>query len=179
VRRIAGKGPGGERLSSWHFSGVHVMSPSVFDFMCDSGPEDINHDVYMKMMQQGLGVHGHVVRERAYWSDLGTLERYVATHRDLLFRNGPGYRADPAAQLGDVKVSGPAWFGPGCVLGKGVRIGSAVSIGARAHVGDGTMLNRTVVLEDVDIGPGRLIEDAVFFRHPTQGVVELSALPVG
>src|SRR6185436_3586337 len=111
--------------------------------------------------------NGHVLRERAYWSDLGTLERYVATHRELLFRQGPGYVADPTAQLSDVKVSGPAWFGAGCVLGKGVRIGSAVSVGPRANVGDGTMLNRTVVFDDVDVGPGRLIEDTVLFRHPT------------
>ncbi len=27
VRKIAGKGAGGPKLSPWHFSGVHVMSP--------------------------------------------------------------------------------------------------------------------------------------------------------
>jgi mannose-1-phosphate guanylyltransferase len=175
VRRIAGKGPGGERLTNWHFSGVHVMTPGVFAYMRPFGPEDINHDVYLRMIDKGLTVHGHVVRERAYWSDLGTLESYVATHRELLYRDGPGYRADPSAKLSDVKVSGPAWFGPGCALGKGVRIGSAVSIGPRALIGDGAMLNRTLVLEDVDVAPGRLIEDAVLFRHPAKGVVELTA----
>jgi mannose-1-phosphate guanylyltransferase len=173
VRRIAGKGPGGDRLTGWHFSGVHVMTPAVFDFMRAQGPEDINHDVYLRMIEKGLTVNGHVLRERVYWSDLGTLQSYVATHRDLLFRHGPGYTADPTAQIGDVKVSGPAWFGPGCVLGKGVRIGSAVSVGPRANVGDGTSLNRTIVFEDVDIGPNLLIEDAMLFRHPTRGVVEL------
>jgi mannose-1-phosphate guanylyltransferase len=173
VRRIAGKGPGGERLTNWHFSGVHVMTPKVFGFMRESGPEDINHDVYVKMMQAGLTVQGHVLREQAYWSDLGTLERYVATHRDLLFRQGPGYVADPSARLdADVKVSGPAWFGPGCELAKGVRIGSAVSVGPRAKIGEGARLNRTVVFEDVEVAPGRLIEDTVLFKNGDR-VVEL------
>ena len=86
VRRIAGNGPGGDRLTGWHFTGVHVMSPAVFDFMREAGPEDINRDVYLAMIAKGLRVHGHVLRDpEVYWSDLGTPQRYMATHRDLLF----------------------------------------------------------------------------------------------
>ena len=58
--------------------------------MSPSGAEDLNHDVYLRMLSQGVRVHGHVVRERVYWSDLGTLERYAATHRDMLFGQLPG-----------------------------------------------------------------------------------------
>ena len=161
VRRIAGKGPGGDRLTPWHFSGVHVMSPAVFDFMSASGPEDINHDVYLRMLGKGARVHAHVTRG-VYWSDLGTLERYAATHRDLLFRQGPGHVADPTAQLNDVKVSGPAWFGANCVLGAGVRIGSAVSVGPNARVAAGAALNRCIVLDGAQV-PAGLHEDTLFF----------------
>src|SRR5919205_1029977 len=32
VRRIAGRfGPGGDGLSPWHFTGVHVLSPALLD----------------------------------------------------------------------------------------------------------------------------------------------------
>jgi mannose-1-phosphate guanylyltransferase len=182
VRRIAGKGPGGERLTSWHFSGMHVMTPAVFDFMAASGPEDINHDVYLRMLSKGARVHGHVVRERRYWSDLGTLERYAGTHRDVLFGQLPGFIreprgagnfwADASAQLGDVAVSGPAWFGAGAQLGRGVKIGSATSVGPGARVGDGAALNRCIVLDGVEVPGGQLYEDLVMFRGP-QGVVRL------
>ncbi len=173
VRRIAGKGPGGERLSGWHFSGMHVMTPAVFDFMAKSGPEDINHDVYLRMLGEGARVHGHVLRERVYWSDLGTLERYAATHRDVLFGQVPGFIfeprgagnfwADASASLSDVAVSGPAWFGAGCRLGRGVKIGSATSVGPGAVVGDGALLNRCVVLDGAKVPGGQLYEDKVLF----------------
>ena len=173
VRKIAGKGPGGDRLTPWHFSGMHVMTPRVFDYMAERGAEDINHDVYLRMLGQGLVVHGHVVRERVYWSDLGTLERYVATHRDVLFGQVPGFIEEPrgagnfwaasTAELSDVQVSGPAWFGAGCRLGPGVRIGSATSVGPGAVVGDGAQLNRCIVLDGAVVPGGQLYEDKVFF----------------
>jgi mannose-1-phosphate guanylyltransferase len=184
VRGIAGKGPRGARLTSWHFSGMHVMSPKVFDFMKSSGPEDINHDVYLKMIAAGVRVRGHVLRERVYWSDLGTLQSYAATHRDLLFgqlpsfivepRGAGNFWADPAAQLDDVQVSGPAWFGAGCRLGRGVKIGSATSVGRSAVIGDEARLNRCIVLDGAQVPGGALYEDQLFFRHPQRGTVRLT-----
>lgn len=181
VRRIAGKGPPATaKLSNWHFSGVHVMTPAVFDFMAASGAEDINRDVYVRMIEKGLTVRGHILGERSvYWSDLGTPQRYAATHADLLFgqvnvgafgaaspfegvTRGPGnFHAHATAELNDVKVAGPAWFGAGCRLGKGVRIGAAVSIGPGARLGDGAMLNRVAVLDGAEVAAGVLLEDAI------------------
>lgn len=180
VRRIAGKGPGGERLTAWHFTGVHVLSPRVFEFMAPSGPIDINRDVYVALLEAGGRVDGHVLTETdVYWSDLGTPERYAATHRDVLFgqvplvrfgeaspfvgmlRHGLSAWAHPSARLGDARVSGPAWFGERVVLGRNVRIGAGVSLGNDVKVGDGASLNRVAVLDGAEVEGGRLYEDAL------------------
>ena len=180
VRRIAGHGPGGERLTRWHFTGVHVMSPAVFDFMGNSGPEDINRVAYQRLLEKGLKIHGHVIDPLAnYWSDLGTAHRYAATHRDLLFGQVPmgpfagaspfeatprgtgNWWAHPSARLGNLRASGPAWFGEGCVLEAGVTAGAATSVGPQAVVHAGAMLNRTVVLEGTEVAGGQLYEDCV------------------
>ncbi len=181
VRRIAGKGPGGERLTNWHFTGVHVMTPSVFDFMAPSGAEDINRDVYVRMMEKGLTVRGHVLQSKdVYWSDLGTPQRYAATHQQLLFgqvplapfgERGPfaghprgdgNFWKHPTAQVdADVKVAGPAFFGERCVVEAGVRLGAAVSIGKNAKVGQGARLNRVTVLEGSVVSAGLELRDAI------------------
>jgi mannose-1-phosphate guanylyltransferase len=181
VRRIAGKGPGGERLSPWHFSGVHVLSPSVFDFMAAEGAEDINRDVYVRMMERGAPVRAHVVVDRAaYWSDLGTPQRYLATHQHLLFgqvataafgarqpfeglvRGEDNAWRHPDARLeGDVRYAGPAWFGAGCRVASGARLGAAVSVGAGAEVGQGARLNRVAVLPGARVEPGAQLEDCI------------------
>lgn len=179
VRRIAGKGPGGGRLTNWHFTGVHVMTPRVFDFMAASGPEDINRDVYVRMMEKGLTIRGHVLQSKdVYWSDMGTPQRYAATHQQLLFgqvplepfgERGPfagmvrgegNFWVHPTAKLdADVKVAGPAFFGENCVVEAGVRIGAGVSVGRGAKVGRGARLNRVAVLDGATVPAGAQLMD--------------------
>ena len=175
VRRVAGHGPGGAKLVPWHFSGVHVMSPRVFDFMSREGPEDINRDVYPRVLEAGLLVRGHVVR--AYWSDLGTPARYLAAQRDLLFGQVPleafpGASPFAAVERGEGnfwcgagarmrgKVAGPAYFA-GCEVAEGARIGSAVYVGRGARVGEGARLNRVAVLEGTAVAPGEELVDCI------------------
>lgn len=173
VRRIAGHGPGGEKLSSWHFTGVHVMSPAVFDFMKASGPEDINREVYAKLMAKGLSIHGHVVQ--TYWSDLGTPSRYLATQQDLLFGQVPldvfgdaspfarvtamqGGWKHAAARRNDAGIAGPAFLDEASDVQRNARIGSAVYVGPRAKILDGARLNRVAVMDDTTVGNEELVE---------------------
>ncbi|SET23387.1 sugar phosphate nucleotidyltransferase [Stigmatella erecta] len=177
VRRIAGRGPGGPALSPWHFTGVHVMSPRIFGFMSPEGPEDINREVYVRALEAGQSVRGEVVR--AYWSDLGTPSRYLATVRDVLLgqvpleglgdaapftglARGPGGSwVHPEANPGQARVEGPAYLGAGCVLEKGAHVGSAVAVGARARVGQGARLQRVALFEDTQVAPGETLEEVL------------------
>lgn len=179
VRRIAGVGPGGDRLVPWHFSGAHVLSPELFDFMRPGAVEDINRDVYPRAIAAGRVVRAHLVDDRrVFWSDVGTPGRYLAAHEEALSARaslepfgeaGPffGLRREglswvhAEAQLGGARVSGPAWFGPRCRLGPGVRVGALVSVGEGALVGEGAHLNRVAVLDGAKVPAGALLEDCI------------------
>lgn len=180
VRRISGHGPGGPRLTPWHFSGVHIVSASVIDAMPKTGPFDINRDTYVRLMEEGGQVRGRVLQDaRGYWSDVGTPERYVRTHRDLLhsqvatdrFGDTSPFASTPrqsfnawahaSARLSNVRVSGPAWFGEGAVIEENVTVGGATSVGVGARVGAGASLNRVAVLDGAVVEPGERWEDAI------------------
>jgi mannose-1-phosphate guanylyltransferase len=158
------------------------MSSRVFDFMTPEGPEDINRDVYVRMMEAGLTVRGEVVR--SYWSDLGTPSRYLSTVRDVLsgqvpleglgadspFVSAPraqgNYWAHPSARVGGAQVTGPAHLDAGCSLAEGVRVGASVSVGAQARVGAGARLERCAILEGTEVAPGEeLIEVMAWGAH--------------
>lgn len=177
VRRIAGRGPGGESLTPWHFSGVHVMSPAVFDFMSPEGEEDINRAVYIRMIEEGLEVRGDVVQ--AYWSDLGTPARYLAAQTDLLNRQvpmtvfagsspfegmtpeGPFSFRHPSVRLAGTAVVGPAFIDRDVAFGAHVRIASSAYIGAHAQIGAGARLGRCAVLEDTSVREGEELVDLI------------------
>ena len=107
VRRIAGAfGPGGEALSPWHFSGVHVLSPALLDRV-PAAPfeQDINRHVYPPLMASGA-VRGRVVE--GYWNDLGTPARYLEATFDVLSGRVPLTRF-PGAESVRRHARGSAW----------------------------------------------------------------------
>ncbi|QSQ17288.1 sugar phosphate nucleotidyltransferase [Myxococcus landrumensis] len=181
VRRIAGKGLGGEGLMPWHFTGVHVMSPRVFDFMSPQGAEDIFREVFARAMEAGQVVRG--VRVDGYWSDLGTPSRYLATVRDVLAGRvrlewlgadsplagtvrGPGTSwAHPDAHVCGATVEGPAYFGRGARVADGAFVGTSVSLGTGAKVSPGARLQSTAVFEQTEIASGETLTEVLAWRE--------------
>jgi mannose-1-phosphate guanylyltransferase len=179
VRRIAGAfGPGGDGLSPWHFSGVHVLSPAILDAVPAEPFEcDVNRHVYPPLMASG-GVRGLVVS--GYWNDLGTPGRYVRANADVLSGAVPLGRfpgADPFAGLSalaegvhvdrttrwepDVRVAAPALVARGTTVGRGAEIGPFAVIGAGCTISAGARVRRAVVWEGTTVAPGETVEDAV------------------
>jgi mannose-1-phosphate guanylyltransferase len=179
VRRIAGSfGPGGEGLSPWHFSGVHVLSPALLDRVPAAPFEcDVNRHVYPPLMASGA-VRGLPVS--GYWNDLGTPARYVKANADVLSGAVPAGRfpgADPFRGLREiadrvfvapdtrwepgVRVTAPALVGDGAVIARDAEIGPGAVVGARCTVGARARVRRAVVWEGTAVGPGEVVEDAV------------------
>jgi mannose-1-phosphate guanylyltransferase len=160
VRRIAGRGPGGPDLLSFHFSGVHLLSPRVFSAMAEEGAEDINRDVYPRLLQQGALVRGAVVQ--AAWSDVGTPGRYLEAQEALLDGDVPDVfgTASPFARVAkDVSVwradgvrlegtaESPSFLDTGAVVEKGARVGPNVYVGPGVRVRAGTSVEHAALLE--------------------------------
>jgi len=159
VRRIAGRGPGGENLVPWHFSGVHLLSPAVFLAMAEAGPLDINRDVYPRLLAQGAVVRGAAVR--AAWSDVGTPSRYLEAQRALLDGDVPDvfgaasplaravnaagvWKAKGAHLLGTAET--PAFLDTGAVVEAGARVGPNVYVGPAVRVPRGSTVEDAALL---------------------------------
>lgn len=167
VRRIAKHGPSGGKLSPWHFSGVHVMSPEVFDFFSAEGEEDINRQVYIRMIEAGRVVRGQLVQ--AYWSDLGTPSRYLAAQTDLLFGQVPR-QAFPGAwpfefsrpvPVPVLETVGPVYVDSRATVHPSARIVAGAYVGPGAVVEEGAKLGRCSVFPDTRIRAGEELADVI------------------
>jgi mannose-1-phosphate guanylyltransferase len=179
VRRIAGKfGPGGEGLTPWHFSGVHVLSGAILDAVPAAPFErDVNRHVYPPLMPSGA-VRG--LKVSGYWNDLGTPGRYVRANADVLSGTVPLGRfagADPFRDAREiagrvfvhpttrwepgVRVTAPALVGDGAAVARDAEIGPGAVVGARCTIGAGARVRRAVVWEGTAIAAGETVEDAV------------------
>jgi mannose-1-phosphate guanylyltransferase len=180
VRRIAGRfGPGGEGLSPWHFTGVHVLSPALLDEVPAAPFElDVNRHVYPRLMERGLVRAFHAA---GYWNDLGTPERYLAANEDVLAGRVPLHRfraADPFAcaepfghpgvwTAGGAHVDAGAALHAPVLVGAGARVeagataGPFAVIGAGARVAAGAKVVHGVVWDGTALAPGEEVRRAI------------------
>jgi mannose-1-phosphate guanylyltransferase len=161
VRRIAGAfGPGGEGLSPWHFSGVHVLSPALLDrvpaepFECD-----VNRHVYPPLMASGA-VRGLVVD--GYWNDLGTPGRYLEASRDVLAGRVPLARFERADPLGRSRAVAPGIrAGPGATVDLGATLVAPAFLGAGCRIPAGATVEDAVLWDGTALAPGERLVHAI------------------
>ena len=156
VRRISGIGLATPGLSPWHFSGVHVLSPAVFEAMAPSGPEDINRQVYPRLFASGA-VRGEVVD--VPWSDLGTPGTYLDAQADVL-----------AGRVEDLLLGGaggPGRRAPGPFVATGARVHPSAALGADmfvdagVEVPAGASVQRSALLAGATVAPGEQVRGEI------------------
>ncbi|HUM12416.1 MAG TPA: NDP-sugar synthase [Myxococcaceae bacterium] len=142
--------------SAWHFSGVHLLSPRVFEAMAKEGPEDINHDVYPRLFPSAA-VRGVVVD--APWSDLGSPASYLEAQSDLLLGHLPDPLGAESPLAGRTEteplVEPGARVHPGADLAPDVFVAAGVEVPAGAHV------RRSALLAGAVVGAGETVVDQI------------------
>jgi NDP-sugar pyrophosphorylase family protein len=154
--RVTGFGSGsGEALM---FSGAHLVSRRIFEYLPDREFSGIVEDAYMPVLDAARETLSAVVDD-GIWFDVGNPARYLAAHRGLLAAMSAGGFPQPAGSLliaGSLlhstasvrgRVAGSA-IGAGSVIEGEVRE-SAVWEGC--HIGPGVRLERCIVSHGVHL----------------------------
>ena len=142
--------------TAWHFSGVHLLSPRVFEAMAPEGPEDINHDVYPRLFGGGA-VRGAVVN--APWSDLGSPATYLEAQADLLL----GRVEDPLgteSPLPGRSGQGPL-VEPGARLQPGADVSPDVFVASGVEVPSGARVRRSALLAGAVVEKGETVDGEI------------------
>ena len=157
VQRIGRPGPTPlSGCTAWHFSGVHLLSPRVFEAMSAEGPEDINHDVYPRLFGEG-GVRGVVVE--APWSDLGSPATYLEAQADLLL----GRVADPLGLESPLtgRSAAGALVEPGAHVHPSATLAPDVFVAAGVEVPEGAQVQSAALLPGARVESGERVADEI------------------
>jgi NDP-sugar pyrophosphorylase family protein len=165
------KPPPGRAPTDWVNAGTYVLEPSVLERIPPRLTVSIERETFPRMLDRPGRLFAF--RSDAYWLDIGTPEKYLQAHADVLAgRLGTppvpgaterecGVWVQGAVTIGaDVRFEGPVLLGPGTTVGDGARIGNSV-VGADASIGPGARLEGAVVLEGCRVAPGAQIIHAV------------------
>ncbi len=122
------------------FCGIHVLEPTVFDFLPASGFSCINDEAYTAMIAAGLKVATHVYQ--GPWFDLGTPAAYLEANRMLLSAKICLPQLDP---LAGQKLQNAVLLGHEVMPGENVELGPEVAIGDGSVLGEGARVARSVL----------------------------------
>ncbi|MDQ1700118.1 MAG: mannose-phosphate guanylyltransferase / phosphomannomutase [Frankiaceae bacterium] len=174
VNRFLEKPTWGQVFSDTVNTGIYVMEPEVLDEVADGEEVDWSADVFPRLLARGAPLYGYAFD--GYWEDVGTLESYRQAHLDVLnrqvevemdaFEMSPGVWLGEGAEVDpDVEVSGPVLVGEYSRVEAGASLLPYAVLGNNVVVKAGAVLERTVVHDNVFIGPRARLRGCVIGRN--------------
>jgi NDP-sugar pyrophosphorylase family protein len=158
-------------------AGVYVLETPVLELI----PPNVNHSIergfFPALLQRGDLVRGHV--HRGYWIDIGTPEKYLQVHRDILGRRfsvdldgrelDGGWIHPTSAVAAGARLVPPFFVGPGCAIGTGAEVGPHATLTGRVQVGAGARIRDAVLWENGVVGEGAQVQTALLGRDARIG----------
>lgn len=145
-------------------SGLYIMSPQVLSAIPHGHAYSNEHDLFPGLLAAGARLRGYVAPTQGYWADVGTLESYLQTSRDLLDGAVPWVKGEiaPDADIAaGAEVHEPVDVGPGCRIEADAAVGPHVTLGPGCVIQAGAQVRNAILWDHVTVGAGARLSDVV------------------
>ncbi|MBN2187709.1 MAG: NDP-sugar synthase [Dehalococcoidia bacterium] len=140
-------------------AGIYILEPGVLEYIPTSAPCMFEDHVFPKMLKMGKPILSYP--SDAYWIDIGTPEKYLKAHHDLLLRwSDRAVRTQGESQIHTTAlIEGPVLIGEGCLIAENVQIKGPTVLGPRCQIA------ASVVMEGVVLWEGTQVEEKTVLRN--------------
>jgi NDP-sugar pyrophosphorylase family protein len=145
-------------------AGTYVLEARALDGWERGRPTSIEREVFPALIERGEPLYASV--SDAYWMDLGTPERYLQAHIDVLDGKLRGRSFPSPFVAEDALVAEAAEVGAHAVIGHMCRVGAGASVvrsvlHAGTAVGDGSRVEGSILGAGSTVGDGAVLTDSV------------------
>jgi NDP-sugar pyrophosphorylase family protein len=173
VQRFLEK-PTPDEITSNHINaGIYVLEPDTFDRIPKDTAWSIERSFFPSLIERGETFVAHVYD--GYWIDIGTPEKYVQVHRDIMdarYKTAPFASAPSAAWVSPqarveegAVLHGPCFIDEGAVIKAGAEIGPYTVIGKQCHVEEHAIVEQSIVWANSRISQEAVVRHAILGRH--------------
>ena len=173
IRRFLEK-PKPEEITTNHINaGIYVLEPDTFDRIPSDVSWSIERSFFPSLIERGETFVAYVYN--GYWIDIGTPEKYMQVHRDIMDGR---FEAVPfkglanrtcvaeAARLEEgATVDGPCFIDEGVLVKAGARIGPYSVLGRQCQIEEDARVDGAIIWQNGRIGRDAVIEAAVLGRN--------------
>ena len=172
IRRFLEKPKPDEITCNTINAGIYVLEPDTFDRIPADVAWSIERSFFPSFIDRGETFLASIYRD--YWIDIGTPEKYMQVHRDIMdgrysmppFNGEPGVSwVSAAARVEDgARLEGPLFVDEGCVVKAGARLGPYTVLGRNCRVDEDANVSGAIVWPDSRIGREADVSDTIIGR---------------
>jgi NDP-sugar pyrophosphorylase family protein len=150
-------------------AGIYVIETRVLDLIPPGVSHSIERGFFPALLARGDLVLGPV--HRGYWIDIGTPQKYLQVHRDILRGRFPvpleadprdgGFVAKGARIAAGALLEAPFFVGSRCEIDAGARLGPDVVLVSDVRVREGAAVRDSVLWAGVEVGAHAVIETSL------------------
>jgi NDP-sugar pyrophosphorylase family protein len=163
----------GKAPTNWINAGTYVVEPSFLDRIPPRLSVSVERETFPRMLAQpGLL---YAFRSDAYWIDIGTPEKYLGAHRDVLDgrvgvppATGAVERTPGVWVQGEVTIDDTARIEPPALFGAGTRIEAGAHV-RRSVLGTGVVVEADAVLDGAVLHSGARVSHGASVRDSVCG----------
>jgi mannose-1-phosphate guanylyltransferase/phosphomannomutase len=174
IERFLEKPGWGEVFSDQINTGIYVLEPEVLSHVPQDEEFDFSRDLFPLLLDKGLPLYGYSAEGE--WTDVGTLDAYLAVHRDVLDGkvnlDVAGFRLDNRVWLGEgaevdpeARLDGPVFIGPNARVEAGAHLREYTVLGSGVVVKSGAFLHRAIVHDHAYVGPSASLRGCVLGKN--------------
>ena len=158
-------------------AGIYVLEPETLAFIPAGKNYSFERGVFPTFLRENIPFYAYV--HRGYWIDIGTPEKYLKAHQDILsgaarlkgFERKPdGIYIDAAASVDDPSsVLGPSFIGAGSTVKRGAHIEPFAVLGQNCLIEEGATVADSVLWSNVRVGEHARIQGSLVGRNTHVG----------
>jgi mannose-1-phosphate guanylyltransferase len=159
-------------------AGTYIIEPKVLELAPCGVNYSFERGLFPKALEKGLHISGFV--SNSYWLDLGTPQKYITAHQDILERKlhfafkgkevlDHIYVDDGCAYEADSIVSGPIVIGKNTKIASGAKINPLTVIGNNCVIESGAEISGSVIYDGVTIGKNSAVRNSILSNNVTIG----------
>jgi mannose-1-phosphate guanylyltransferase len=128
-------------------AGTYLLDPAVLRRWTAGRSISIEREIFPDVIAAGDAVFGFP--GNCYWMDLGTPEKYLEAHRDML-----------AGRVHGLMYEAP-WIAPTADVEVGASVDAASAVGAEARIAPGARIERSVIHPGASVAIDGVVSDSI------------------
>jgi len=154
-------------------AGIYVLEPETFDRIPANTNWSIERSYFPSLVERAETFVAYIYR--GYWIDIGTRQKYMQVHRDIMDGRylAPPFSGSsalawvaPGATVEDgARIEGPCFVDEDVIIKAGARVGPYSVIGRHCHIEEGADIEGSILWPNTWVGAHAHISGAIMGRH--------------